>query len=136
MSVDITEIKPSEITKPKKLAKKALGLLEAGLGGILQETIGSVLGGFLPAQIPSELAKAGEALGLMTLGGAVDNVHVKNILGGAIAGSAKDLAKMIMSRLNINLSQLKMGLPSLAKPMPATGATILPAATETDMEAY
>ena len=121
------------------MAKKALGLLEAGLGGILQETIGSVLSGFIPAQIPSELAKAGEALGLMTIGGATSNKHVKNIIGGAIAGSAKDLAKMIMSRLNINLSDLKLGLPQLGK-----GATIQPAmpgglisgATDEDMDGY
>lgn len=137
MSVDITEIKPAEITKPKKLAKKALGLLEAGLGGILQETIGSVLSGFIPAQIPSELAKAGEALGLMTIGGTTSNKQIKNILGGAIAGSAKDLAKMIMSRLNINLSDLKLGLPKVSAHPVALGAGgLIAGATEEDMDGY
>ena len=109
MSQDITEIKASEITKPKKLAKKAIGLLEAGFGGVLQETISSVLAGFTPSNIPSELAKIAETLGLMTIGGTVKNKHAKALLAGAVAGSAKDLTKMIMSRLNINLSTLKLG---------------------------
>ena len=135
MSENITEIKPSEITKPKKLAKKALGLLEAGLGGILQETIGSVLAGFIPAQIPSELAKGGETLGLMVLGGTIDNKHAKAVIGGAIAGSAKDLAKMIMSRLNINLSDLKLGIPKVAAPVGDVKYIAL-GATEADMDGY
>ena len=115
MAENITEIKPSEITKPKKLAKKALGLLEAGLGGVLQETISSVLSGFTPSQIPAELAKTGEALGLMVIGGSVKSKHAKAIVGGAVAGSAKDLAKMIMSRLNINLTDLRLGVPAPAR---------------------
>lgn len=134
MSENITEIKPSEITKPRKLAKKALSLLEAGLGGVLQETIGSILSGFIPEQIPSELAKGGEAIGLMAIGGAIDNKHVKNIIGGAVAGSAKDLAKMIMARLKINLADLKLGISK-----PVIDRRAIPAitgATDVDMEGY
>lgn len=140
MGENITEIKPTEITKPKKLAKKAIGLLEAGLGGVLQESIGTVLSGFIPSQIPSELAKAGEAIGLMTIGGSTSNKHVKQILAGAIAGSAKDLTKMVMNRLNINLSQLGSGLPTLGIPKFAgsQGAEVMniSGATEADMEDY
>ena len=135
MSEDITEIKPDEITKPKKLAKKALGLLEAGLGGILQETISLVLSGLLPSQIPGELAKAGEALGLMVVGGTIDNKHVKNILGGAIAGSAKDLAKMILARLNVNLADLKLGIKAPTQLRNGT-VPVITGATDADMEDY
>ncbi len=115
--------------------KKALKVLEMGLGGIGQEMISQLIAGYIPANLPPEISSAVETILYMGASGALKNKHISNVLGGAVAGSSKDIAKKLLARANINLGALKSSIPG--KKLTKTAAPIDAAnLTDDDMEGY
>jgi len=107
--VTVDTPKVQDITQPKKIVKKGLGVIELGLGGIAERNLIAPLVNKLPLPA-SELNDLIELVVLGLANGVTDNNDINNILSGAIVGSMSRLSEKIIERLK---SVLKIGANSV-----------------------
>ncbi len=120
MPDDVTnlDLKPSDLTKPKKLMNKGIAVAELGLGGFSAGAIRNMIQGKIPM---SKLALDGlMTLGSMLVAGYVDQNDISNYVGGVTAASASSLAEEI-----VNWLRGKMG-PASNMNLKTAEAPILP----------
>jgi hypothetical protein len=121
VSVDTPKVQ--DITQPKKLARKGLGIIELGLGGIAERNLIAPL----LNKIPLPASELGDLLELIIFGlanGVTDNNDINNVVSGAIVGSMTRLSEKIIERIKslIGMNKFKMSATAAATaPAPSSG---------------
>jgi len=118
VSVDTPKV--SDITQPKKIAKKGIGIIELGLGGIAERNLIAPLVNKLPLPA-SELNDLIELIVLGLANGVTDNNDVNNMLSGAIVGSMTRLSEKIIERIKslVGMKKFKLSAAATAAAGPA-----------------
>lgn len=96
VSVDIPKVQ--DITQPKKVMKKGLGIIELGLGSIAERNLIAPL----MNKIPLPASELNDLIELIVLGLAnrvTDNNDINNIVSGAIVGSMSRLSEKLIERI-------------------------------------
>lgn len=88
----------NDLTKPKKMLKKAAGILELGAGALAEKQIIQPILQKLAIPVP-ELVDGVEILALGAIQSMSDQNDINNVLGGAIVASTLRLADRIINRL-------------------------------------
>ncbi len=108
-----TEVKTSDLKKPKKFVMKFLNAMVSGGGAITQEMIHAKLVSVM-GNVDSKIVSGLEWLVSALAAGSVDQEQLNAFLNGFSGGSAKDLLAAALNKF----------VPSMSLPNTAKGSTV------------
>ena len=117
-----TELKPSDIKKPRRFLMKFLNSLVGGGGAALQEAMNASVKTYFPSA-PAGIVEGVEWVASSLAAGAIDQDQIAAFFNGIGNGAMKDVFKILFSKFGLSkFVPSGMGLPSQTVSAPQTSS--------------